>query len=408
MSKADAFGGGASRIAQELTESLVREGHVAHHWLSWAGSDHYIFKRQIYSGFSGHLARLIQKVFKRIGLPDLIPLELAHLNSSRLRFYDIVHFHDISGAISPWTIFWISRKKPVVWTFHDCSPLTAGCINPIGCDRFKRSCGGCPQLGEWPLDTSVDMTAFLSWCKRYVRAHAKMTVVAPSLWMKKMISEAGSTRSSPRVIANAVDTEIYRPRDRLGLRMKFHLPADRQVILLSASFVSDVKKGMKYAIEAIRSVADLNPFILIVGSPEGRLIEGLAGLDFFSAGYVGDRDLLAEYYAAADVFLCCSIADNMPLVVLETMACGVPTVGFATGGIPEEVAQGETGYLVPTADQAMLNAALREVLVTRKYDQWAENCRRRAVTLFSHRTFVDQHVSLYREILTSDGRKSND
>ena len=61
--------------------------------------------------------------------------------------------------------------------------------------------------------------------------------------------------------------------------------------------------------------------------------------------YVSDQNRLALYYSASNVFLYPSLADNCPLVVLESLACGTPVVTFKTGGIPELMAHKEDGYI---------------------------------------------------------------
>ena len=57
-----------------------------------------------------------------------------------------------------------------------------------------------------------------------------------------------------------------------------------------------------------------------------------------------------DAYRAADVVALPTLADNLPNVVIESMACGKPCVAFATGGVPEAVRHLETGYLVRTGD----------------------------------------------------------
>ena len=54
---------------------------------------------------------------------------------------------------------------------------------------------------------------------------------------------------------------------------------------------------------------------------------------------------MAEYYAASDLFLYPSLADNCPLVVLESMASGTPVIAFETGGIPELITNMRSGYI---------------------------------------------------------------
>ena len=116
----------------------------------------------------------------------------------------------------------------------------------------------------------------------------------------------------------------------------------------------------------------------------------------------------------ATVFACPSVYEPMGIVNLEAMACEVPVVATATGGIPEVVADGETGLLVPIEQQndgsgtpldtsrfeADLAAALSEVLADpARAREMGVAGRRRAVEAFSWATIATRTLDLYRGLL---------
>lgn len=152
ISKSDMAGGGASRVAEELAVGLRSRGVSCDHWMGWCkkGFD----REHRFPLHDGHtrLTSRIRGIESRLGIPDLLPLEVASITRGvRSRKYDVLHFHDLSSAISPDSVRLLARKSPVVWTFHDCSPFTAGCLYPMPCERFKTGCGSCPQRHRWPL-----------------------------------------------------------------------------------------------------------------------------------------------------------------------------------------------------------------------------------------------------------------
>ncbi|MEE3327581.1 MAG: glycosyltransferase, partial [Myxococcota bacterium] len=221
MCKSDRFGGGASRVGEDLCRRLNQAGHESHLYLSFSTGERSAYMRSLYStrpGFS-RVARKVNHYSSLLGLPNLIPSELFYMRMNRRRFeYDLFHFHDLPTAISPFTPGSLVRQQPIVWTFHDCSGFTGGCIYPGDCVRYRSGCGQCPQMGSWPLEGYMDGTRILSRIKKRTLAQPQIKIVTPSQWMADLAVSSGMLSSQPRVIPNGVDTEIFKPRPRREVR----------------------------------------------------------------------------------------------------------------------------------------------------------------------------------------------
>lgn len=74
----------------------------------------------------------------------------------------------------------------------------------------------------------------------------------------------------------------------------------------------------------------------ILGGHSEDVAEKLS-LPAFPLGYVSDEKTIVQIYSSADVFVLPSLEDNLPNTIMEAMACGVPSVGFKVGGIPEMI-----------------------------------------------------------------------
>jgi glycosyltransferase involved in cell wall biosynthesis len=400
LSKADSFGGGASRVAEELALLLHTQGYGSQHWVSWSGKPlDFVVRHPLYGGFEREISSA-HYLLKRLGFPEYVPIELLLISrKGRLSGFDIAHFHDISSAISPYTLARLSKRMPVVWTIHDCSPFTGGCLYPLGCERFTSGCGACPQTGIWPIDSMIDTTR-LGWkIKQRVHREPNLHCIAPSQWMADMAMKSGMFEQPPLVVANGVDTSLYLNHDKETIRRELGIATQGPVVLLSARYLGDERKGVRYSLDALRTISDLKPFVIVLGAAEPRFHEQLAGFDYLAPGYVSEPATLARYYSAADVFLFCSLADNQPLAIIEAMSAGTPLVGFATGGIPEMVVQDETGFLVPQKDGPALAAALRRSLEPMRAARWSGNCRRHAVAHYSHERLLERHLNLYRSLI---------
>jgi glycosyltransferase involved in cell wall biosynthesis len=408
VSKSDAWGGGASRTAQDLTASLNARGHKATHFCAWAGGGFNETRRPLFgTGLIQRATRKAHRVAGRIGFPEVVPFELPMLIAQGIvRDYDVVHFHDLTTAISPLTVRYVSARRPTFWTLHDFSPVTGGCIFPFGCERYKTRCGangGCPQLADWPLECKTDQTGLMQGIKASLHRTRRVHTIVGSNWMADSAVESGKIPIRPTVIPYSVDTQMFRPVDDvIALRRSLGLPTDSPIVLVSGSLLSDERKGIRYSLAAITACSDLSPFALVVGGePDDRFKAAIGSIPHKATGYVSDQEELARWYAAADVFLFCSLAETGPLSAVETMACGTPFVGFQAGGLSDMVVQYETGIVVGQRDEEALALALRHVLSDGRAKAWGRAARQRAESHYSYEAYTDRHITLYEQALAT-------
>jgi glycosyltransferase involved in cell wall biosynthesis len=180
--------------------------------------------------------------------------------------------------------------------------------------------------------------------------------------------------------------------------------------LLSHRFITAFRfKGVEYAIRAFVSVVKEVPAarLVIVGDGVERVqLEALAKeLGIHSAidmrGWVKGGDELYRLYEESQVVLVPSVwPENLPTVCIEAMAIGRPVIGTNTGGIPELIADGESGFIVPMRD----SAALAEKILQLFHDEtlrtkMGEHARKRSAQ-FRIERFVDEVLGLYREVVS--------
>lgn len=398
VSKATAPGGGASRVAEDLAGLVRASGREVDHWVGFYSGAPRPGLRQLHGPRALRpLVRLVHRLADRAGLPGALPLELAVL-APRLAGYELLHFHDLPGAVSPLTLFTASLARPCVLTLHDCSFFTGGCIQPLDCPRFAQGCGDCPQRGVWPVSAGPDRTALLARMKRRIlrraTASGRLSLAAPSRWMASMLETAG-VRVPVQVIPNSVDCRLHAPVDRAQTRRDLGLPLDRPLVLVMSGSLADRFKGVPQAAEALRRLAGPRPLVLAVGIPGDSMRELFAGLDVRFTGYLAERGQLARHMAAADVLLYPSLADNLPLTVIEAMACGVPAVSFATGGIRELIDHDRNGWLAPCMDIDALAKGLHLAVHQGAATAWGRAARDKAAQRFSHERALADHLELY-------------
>jgi len=291
------------------------------------------------------------------------------------------------------------RLLPVVWTLHDAWPLSGRCAYFLDCGRWKTGCGKCPYPREYPR-TYFDSSAWMWSRKRKLLGEVwKPVIVTPSRWLANLVAEACDGRCRIEVIPNGIDTTLFHPVNRLQARKELGLPQDKKVVLFAAAKPSERRKGITYFFEALKYVQADNWMPLAAGGAVDFAKWVPQGVEVRQLGYVKGAEVMAKVYSAADLYCITSLADNFPTTVLESMACGTPVVGFAVGGIPEQVTE-ECGQLVSLGDAKALGQSITNLLNgDTKRKTMGELCRKRVEQEYNLQLFIERHLALYRELV---------
>ena len=229
-------------------------------------------------------------------------------------------------------------------------------------------------------------------------------VIAISEAIAALLRERGVDEAKLCVIRSAVDVERFSSKaDREAFGRAFNVPNDALIVAAAGQLIP--RKGHRYLLQAI---ADLNqtqrPFRLLIFG-EGYLANQLraqaASLGLFdTVQFVGFRDDLDDYMGCFDLFVHPALAEGLGVAALKAQAAGVPVIGFDAGGVPEAVADGESGVLVPPEDVAALHRAIDDLLADDdKRTRMGAAGRQRMQNDFSIVTMGAQHVELYESVL---------
>ncbi|HEX6701075.1 MAG TPA: glycosyltransferase, partial [Gaiellaceae bacterium] len=191
-------------------------------------------------------------------------------------------------------------------------------------------------------------------------------------------------------IPHGVDTAVFRPLPKDEARRRLGLPEGRPLVLFSASDLNEPRKGLHLLEEALARMDD-PPLLALAGAGEiPRRVE-TAWL-----GSIGDDEVLAQAYSAADVLAVPTVADALTQTAIESIACGTPCVAFDRGGVTDVVTE-ETGYQARFGDVDDLARGLRVVL--EEHDRYAPRCREIAEQEFTVDLQVRRYVELYEQVL---------
>jgi glycosyltransferase involved in cell wall biosynthesis len=117
-------------------------------------------------------------------------------------------------------------------------------------------------------------------------------------------------------------------------------------------------------------------------------------------GVIPDEAAMRQLYSACDVLALPSLQDNLPNVLVEAMACGLPAVASDTGGIPDLVRHGETGLLAPPGDAAQLADHLERLLRDAALcTRLADAARRAIIEACGERPVAARYLEIYRSAI---------
>jgi glycosyltransferase involved in cell wall biosynthesis len=323
---------------------------------------------------------------------------------------DLVHCHNLHGGYFDLRLLpWLSQQLPVILTLHDAWLLSGHCAHSFSCERWKTGCGRCPDLTIYPA-IQRDATAGNWRRKQDIYARSRLFIATPSRWLMSKVEQSmlAPAVANARVLPNGVDLGIFRPADRRAARALRGIPDNALVLLTTGVMIQrNVWKDYPTLRRAIALVARRLPKqeLLFLALGDDAPPERADRVEVRFVPYQDDPSIVAQYYQAADVYVHAARADTFPSSVLEALACGTPVVATRVGGIPEQVEDGRTGFLVSPGDahdlaekvvQIVTDSELRENIARRA----AETARRR----YSFERQVDAYLQWYHEVINEKGK----
>ena len=393
------FPGGAARIAWTLMESMTALGHDVNICAYQKTVDD---PRIIPITFpqTNWQRNLLNKEAQQ-GLFDIYSAALLKvLDHPLFEEADIIHLHCTNGGYFSYLLLPFLTAKPTVWTLHDPLAFTAGCLNTEFCDKWKDNwCAECPH--ESSVSKKPVQRELVQLLKASIFKLAKFTVVCPSKWLENQAKDSILKNHDIRRIYNGIDVETFCPGDRAKLRKKLGLPLNRNIVMAAAhGGLSSFKNGGNF-IEALRILEHSHPELLLlnIGTCDNSIFADLR-TERIDLPFIKDLNLLAEYYAAADVFVNPSLIESFGLTTCEAMACGTPVVAFHTGGTPEIIDHQADGYLAQCGNsQDFANGISLLLDNTELRHRMAEAARVKIIDNFSDKRMVDDYLELYEELV---------
>jgi glycosyltransferase involved in cell wall biosynthesis len=253
------------------------------------------------------------------------------------------------------------------------------------------------RLKRWIYSAVLRLT--LSWVNRII-------CVSDAI-RRDVVQDDPAAAGLAETVHNGVDRLMFqKPVDRTKIRREFGL-TDGPLLITVARLTE--QKGHCDLIEALALLREQWPQLQCVCVGDGELrppLEALAAARGLSSmcRFVGSRDDVMEFYAAADVVVLPSHSEGFPFVILEALAMGKPVIATGVNGVPEVIEHMKTGLLVEARDVTGLAGAIQSLLEHPERAEQLGNAGRAVVQAqFTVDRMVEKTVAVFDTALRGEG-----
>ena len=314
-------------------------------------------------GWGGQEIRILTEMEGMIGRG----YELQLLCPAESTIYDVAKKHDLPVTALPIARKnvrgllslrkWLKRNRVDVVITHS---STDSWLTAVACQTMLHP----PRIIRLRhVSASVPNNFPTRWLYQHACEHI---VTTGTCIREQLVKENGFAPHRITSIPTGLDLQKFSPGDREAARKELGLPVSKHLIGIIATLRS--WKGHAHLIEAFSRLIERheNLHLLIVGEgpvrePLETLVEELNLKQ--EVTFAGNQENTVPWFRSIDTFVLPSYAnEGVPQALMQAMACGLPVIGGAVGGLPETIEDGKTGLLFPPKDVPALVAAIEKLL----------------------------------------------
>lgn len=218
------------------------------------------------------------------------------------------------------------------------------------------------------------------------------------------------------VVNNGINCKTFNrglKRNNLVDRKEFSIQPEKRVILIPTRIA--VYKGLDFLLDSIfknKVFFEKNNILFLISIPDYNFSEQEDGLFNQIKTRIDQSGItnlikfiflkyeeMKKAYSIADLFLLPSEKEQLPLSILEAMACGIPIITTRVGGVPELLEEGKDAYIIDFGDSTRLVRCIEKYLISKNCEEKSENAYRKVSKKYSIEKITDEYKRLYRKYL---------
>lgn len=321
---------------------------------------------------------------------------------------DIILICWTSGFVNFETIYklQLATKAKVVFYFTDMGNLTGGCHYDMFCNKYITDCTNCPAILNRLSGSRANKNLLIK--KRYIQkikpyifpGTNTLRMQAQQSFLYKDLSLFECTNAP-------INPNIFNQKLAHIAKEIIEIKSEKRVIFIGSSYINEYRKGFEYLLEALVIFKQKHPSIvknillLIAGNilPQDT-IETLSGYEIKYLEYIQDDKMLSIVYQACDMFVCPTIYDSGPLMVMESLMCGTPVVSFDVGVSSDLVINNYTGYKARNYISEDLSNGIFSILnlTESEYIKMRNNCVLHSTSLCSEEILIQKIITNLKSI----------
>lgn len=276
----------------------------------------------------------------------------------------------------------------LVYIIPDEYAYMGNCSGRATCERWKTDRGKCPNIHRYPNSWLFDTCPFVMRIKeKNYKRLKRAKFIGPEFVINNLKQSYLGQFMSTAILDEAIDIDLYQPRDASKLRQELGINEDKVVILCIAPPYKNIG-DFKCVAEHFKNE---DKYVFIHVGKDDTVTQG----NYIHVNFVKENSDLAVYYSMADLFLFPSLADTMSNACLEALACGTPLLTFNISGMP---------YLMDSSVGTMVEPGNVEQLVKivekteKKTPEMTKRCRRYAEERYDMNNYADKLLGIAKSI----------